>query len=253
MKLDSFFYRTAKPRFLLPIPKRIEGKIDFWAVSGKVLKSEKRSETYVHGYTQTYLGAVRGNVDSDVIRHHEFWLKTSDGREESFKLVGYDIPMREGQEVTVLLAKRSGDSSSYIVALINHSAERYWWFDRSRDLVWQHHAYKASWLGLLFGMAVMALLAGFILQIILQIPLLVVAWILIPLVHWFGLYNYNQGGEIPLSIIYFGSAGIVFIATFIRFRRFVRDMLEIKANLDKHVQNLASKILEAGPPEAFQK
>lgn len=99
--------------------------IEFWTITGIVTKSEKRSETYVSGNFDKKSKDV--NVTSDVVIKHEFWLKTPDGKEEEIQLSGYDIPLREGQEVSMLLAFPKGGEYSWYVALINHSAGKFWW------------------------------------------------------------------------------------------------------------------------------
>ena len=119
----------------LLIPRRLRSRnvrIRFWTISGEVTSSEKRSETHVYGSTSgsVYQGAgvVHGHVSSDVVLHHEFWVRTADGKEEEFKLTNIDIPLHKGQQVTVVLATLEGSNTGYVVAIANHSARKYWAF-----------------------------------------------------------------------------------------------------------------------------
>ena len=82
-------------------------EIVFWEITGEVMSSNKHSETQVWssgggGYVGPQGGQVAApTVQSRAITNHEFWLKTTDGKEKSIQLSDVDIPLREGQKITL--------------------------------------------------------------------------------------------------------------------------------------------------------
>jgi hypothetical protein len=114
------------------VPLRGNKRIYFHVLSGSVLSSEKRAEPHVHGGGGTTLGASRHGtgatygvtapVQTFVLTAHEFWLQVGE-REVPFQIRGTDIPLREGQFVSMLGASRGPDGPEQWVALVNHSAD----------------------------------------------------------------------------------------------------------------------------------
>lgn len=102
----------------------------FTVLSGEVVGSEKLSETRV-----TTTGGVPVNgkdgdltpvrVSSVSIINHEFWVKTADGVEHDVKLRGVDIPLRTGQDISLISAVKK-DGSPLHTILLNHSASKRW-------------------------------------------------------------------------------------------------------------------------------
>lgn len=104
--------------------------VSFTVLSGEVVSSEKISETRV---TSTGGVQVNGN-DGDVtpvrissvsIINHEIWVKTPDGIEHDVKLRGMDIPLRTGQEISLISALKK-DGSPLHTILQNHTASKRW-------------------------------------------------------------------------------------------------------------------------------
>ena len=95
---------------------RFIDSIELSSLSGVVLASDKSSETRIEATGGGALGAPR--LSSSVIAMHEFWIRASDGTEHSVSLNTSKIPLRIGQDVTILMA---GPEKTYI-ALINHSS-----------------------------------------------------------------------------------------------------------------------------------
>ena len=97
--------------------------IDFWQVTGEVLSHDKHSETHVSSYGGGgYVGPQGGHispaiVSSTVTNKQDIWIKADDGQELSLHLTGVDVPLRAGQKITVLLAKRKeqDDSAACVV------------------------------------------------------------------------------------------------------------------------------------------
>lgn len=104
----------------------------FQALSGEVIGSEKLNETLVSssgggGYVGKEGGHVAAAQISSVnVINHEFWIKTSNGKECDVKLRGYDIPLRTGQQITLISAGNKGGANVYHSVLVNHSADKQW-------------------------------------------------------------------------------------------------------------------------------
>jgi hypothetical protein len=104
----------------------------FRVVTGHVLSNEKRSETKVWssgggGYVGGYGGFVEApQVHSQAVTCQEFWLASESGNEEYVQIQGVDIPLREGQKISIIYLSEKGKSASYHALLINHNANKYW-------------------------------------------------------------------------------------------------------------------------------
>jgi hypothetical protein len=64
-------------------------------------------------------------VSSVSIINHEFWVKTPDGVEHDVKLRGVDIPLRTGQEISLISAVKKYGSPLHTI-LLNHTASKRW-------------------------------------------------------------------------------------------------------------------------------
>lgn len=107
--------------------------VEFTALIGEVVGSEKFSETHVSssgggGYVGKHGGHVRpAQITSTSVINHEFWVRTDTGVERDVKLKGRDIPLRAGQRITLISARRKGGAgSSCYSVLVNHSAKKQW-------------------------------------------------------------------------------------------------------------------------------
>lgn len=102
--------------------------IRFWSFTGEVISQNKYSETHVWssggggniGPRGGHLAAAQ--THSSVTTKQEFWLKLDDGTEKSVQLGGYDIPLRESQKISILMAQTETSESAYYAALINHAS-----------------------------------------------------------------------------------------------------------------------------------
>ncbi len=96
-------------------------KIEFDEITGTVLNQNKFSETHI---------SSRGNVNSvtsvssNVLTRHEVWLKNEHGQEASVDLSGSDVPIRDGQNITVLHLKTESQGAAPLL-LVNHVSGRY--------------------------------------------------------------------------------------------------------------------------------
>lgn len=115
--------------------------IEFHYATGEVIGTNKFSETHVSssggggtvgGYVGPHGGNVGGSVSAPVIRstavtNHEFWIRTDEGKEIPIKLKGVDIPIREGQRITIVSANRKNREELF--AVVNHNDERYYYIN----------------------------------------------------------------------------------------------------------------------------
>lgn len=114
--------------------------VEFSKVTGEVLSQNKYSETRVSssgggGYIGKQGGHVQApKIQTTIIKKQEFWIKKADGTEESVKLTGYDIPLREGQFITLISATINDAKSTYYTALVNHSAKNHHVISNASDL-----------------------------------------------------------------------------------------------------------------------
>jgi hypothetical protein len=114
--------------------------VEFTALTGEVVGSEKLSETHVSSSGGGgYVGAHGGHVSPPQIRstsiiNHEFWVRTDAGVERDVKLKGHDIPLRTGQRITLISATCKGGTSSRYSVLVNHSAQKQWFLSSGQLL-----------------------------------------------------------------------------------------------------------------------
>ncbi|MDO9466063.1 MAG: hypothetical protein Q7J36_02050 [Thiobacillus sp.] len=105
-------------------------RVDFRAVTGEVTGSHKHAETYVSGSGgggSTYNGHGRTapvQISSTVVVKQEFFLKPTSGNEIPVKLRNEDIPLKDGQNVT-MVSGHVGDKGEW-THLVNHNAALYW-------------------------------------------------------------------------------------------------------------------------------
>lgn len=128
-----------------------EGKdFEFWGLTGVVLSSEKRTETTAH-QTQGRVNTFGNNLDvtmptttfSSVLKH-DFWIKKEDGTEESISLSGIDIPLRPGQEVTMIYTGEKG-KHGYRSVFVNHSAGKFWFINDAGELTKYLNVFPFFW------------------------------------------------------------------------------------------------------------
>src|SRR2546425_3622832 len=107
-------------------------QVQFSSVTGKVVSSSKRSDTYINtsyssGTTSSGDRYSIPHVTSNVVVKQEFFLLTEDGREVPIQLSGVDIPVRDGQTVTMIAGGVHPDRrDNYWVRMAVHDTGRYY-------------------------------------------------------------------------------------------------------------------------------
>lgn len=113
----------------------------FFAISGKVLDTEKRNQSHLtgsHSMHHSSNGMVfngYGSYGSSASSHlsinshntteHEFWLQMADGKEMAFRLPNSKIPMRTGQHLTLFFCREGSSNTGHICGLFNHASDQY--------------------------------------------------------------------------------------------------------------------------------
>lgn len=131
--------------FLAPYQVEETDQITFYAVSGKVLETKKYTETHISssgggGYASasseggSFVHISAPKIESKVLTNLEFWIQTSDGEERAIKLPGVDIPMREGQIITLISAHKPENKEGTWTLLVNHNAKNYWTLSNGKFL-----------------------------------------------------------------------------------------------------------------------
>ena len=110
-------------------------QVQFSSITGKVVSSSKRSDTYINtsyssGTTSSGDRYSIPHVTSNVVVKQEFFLLTEDGREVPIQLTGVDIPVRDGQTVTMIAGGvRPDGRDNYWVRMAVDDTGRYYAVD----------------------------------------------------------------------------------------------------------------------------
>ncbi|WP_064118565.1 hypothetical protein [Pseudomonas fluorescens] len=83
--------------------------VDFTVLSGEVVGSEKMSETHItstggNGQFDSNGQPIAVHINSVMVINHEFWIRTADGIEHDVNFRGLDIPLRSGQDISLISA-----------------------------------------------------------------------------------------------------------------------------------------------------
>ena len=121
-------------------------KIEFWQITGEVLGSNKYSETNISSATTT--------IYSSIVTNHEFWIKCKNGLEHDIQLRGINIPLRPGQNITLIVGRRKGSTGGCYILLVNHNAEKWWSIKTAKELKKEFKLERSSGVSLLFTLTI---------------------------------------------------------------------------------------------------
>ena len=114
--------------------------VHFVPVTGTVISTKKYGETHVSssgggGYVHQGSGSISApTIHSHTQTKHEFWIKTPEGKEEPVQLSGHDIPLKEGQKISLIFAINSDNKKHSLSVLVNHSAKKHWIINNGRNI-----------------------------------------------------------------------------------------------------------------------
>ena len=117
--MEDFFYKNRVIKLI--------------SVTGEVVADRKLLETVVTlvGGSET----VAPDIESYAVPRHEFWIKSTDGVEYDFQLRDVDIPLRDGQKITVISAVSVGTGKVNPAVMVNHTAGKHWYIDKAPALL----------------------------------------------------------------------------------------------------------------------
>ncbi|MEM7415654.1 MAG: hypothetical protein AAF389_09185 [Gemmatimonadota bacterium] len=97
------------------------------SVTGEVMRERQRSETEVSGSISgggsgSHRG-VSGSMSSSTTLFQSIFLRLPNGKEREITFEDFEIPCREGHQLTIVHASRSG-RDSHVVAYHNHATEQ---------------------------------------------------------------------------------------------------------------------------------
>ena len=97
---------------------------EIWTESGVLLETSGSTETRVRGSIGTdRRGGTHGFVTSTTDDRQKIWLKLADGSETWFRWTGFEVPIRPGHKITVVLVSDGRDS--YVLGIVNHTTKEY--------------------------------------------------------------------------------------------------------------------------------
>ena len=130
-------------------------KFDAWTQSGTVLSTSKHARTTISGHGGGGVVGPNGTtvsaptMVSSTTTEQEIWIRRANGEETAIQFSGVDIPVREGQRVTFIAAKRLRAKDGFWVTLVNHSANRHWRLSSNAEISMKGHLGAYPLLGLL--------------------------------------------------------------------------------------------------------
>lgn len=113
--------------------------LKFRKLTGAVISIKDRSETRLHSSGGGgHVGPQGGYVPAPTIRMEktdrlEIWIKADGGNEECFEMPTTDIPLREGQRITLIFYVGPEDKN-HVSVLVNHDARRHWFLLNAESL-----------------------------------------------------------------------------------------------------------------------
>lgn len=103
--------------------------VNFTVLSGEVVGSEKMSETHItstggNGQFDSNGQPIAVHINSVMVINHEFWIRTADGIEHDVSFRGLDIPLRSGQNISLISAVSNDGEKLLHTHLQNHSSTK---------------------------------------------------------------------------------------------------------------------------------
>jgi len=151
-------------------------QVEFSAVNGTVHGHHKRGDTIVEGSGGGgYDGHTRPvSVSSRVVVKQDFFVEEDSGRQTPVQLSGQDIPLTDGQRVTMISG--GTDKGKRWTHLVNHSAQLYWNLNDAKGLVITWGVVRNPFLSFLIGVAIW-IASGYVISGLLGFVAAVAYWV----------------------------------------------------------------------------
>ena len=89
--------------------------------TGVVTATRKQKETQIHSSTQFHGNQAVTSTSSSTVDHHELFLRDASGKEAAYNLIDLDVPVREGNTVSVVWVMPENGKSGPYVLVMNHN------------------------------------------------------------------------------------------------------------------------------------
>jgi hypothetical protein len=135
--------------------------------TGKVTATRKQKETQIQSSTQYHGNQAVTSTSSSTVDHHELFIADETGNERAFSMIDMDIPVREGNTVSVIWVVPEGVESGPHIQIYNHNTgdrrvvqpkSILSWFMKPKMIVWGTTAavvvvgFIVSWIIVLVGL-----------------------------------------------------------------------------------------------------
>lgn len=144
--------------------------IEFVSKSGEVVGYNTIVKTHVSGgggggYTNQgtgYSAPVTISSSNEVIQ--KFFLKEDNNQETSFTFTNREIPLRDGQKITIIDG-RDGKTGG-LARIVNHNADRFWYAESGWKLAKNWGLIKRTWHYFLLGFSAWIVLAALLYSVV---------------------------------------------------------------------------------------
>lgn len=111
-------------------------RVTIFYETGVVTAQRKQKETQIHSSVQYHGNQAMTSTSSSTVDHLELFLVDSAGRETAYNLVDLDVPVRDGNTVSVIWILPEGAKSGPYVEIRNHNTGDNTVIDPKRLLPW---------------------------------------------------------------------------------------------------------------------
>jgi len=116
-------------------------KFIFWVLNGQVIEQRHFTSTDVRGRTQND-GKVY--VDSKTTEMNEVWIRGTDGSEFSLTLANSNLPLRNGQDVSILCIKKENDQQGLYCGIKNKATGKWFQIKSGGDIATRYGLVKTG-------------------------------------------------------------------------------------------------------------
>lgn len=128
-------------------------KVLFKKITGELFEHNKLTSTDITstgggGVISSGKGVIRDvEITSKLMVTTELWIREDDGIEKSIQFKGDNIPLRNGQKITLIYACKQGSQHSQEAVLVNHATNNYHLIRTAQEL----NFVTTTWLNILVG------------------------------------------------------------------------------------------------------
>ncbi|BBP47024.1 hypothetical protein THMIRHAS_23970 [Thiosulfatimonas sediminis] len=98
--------------------------LEFSSLTGQVISSNKRTKTDTYSEKNIFDDDI--TVRTDHHDEHEFWVRSSSGKDHHYTLKHHRIPLLEGQKVTLIFISEKNYKNRILSTIVNHNSNQHW-------------------------------------------------------------------------------------------------------------------------------